>query len=352
MYAQIEGNEVKLYGTIWKGDGQFIIAQISSLLAKENSNVNIHLHTDGGNVFDGNLIYNAIANAKANVTIQIDGLAASMGAIIMLASKTIKIAENAFIMIHAPSGDQRGNAKEFENTAKLLRSLEANFIKILSSRSKQTDDEIKDLMNGDNWFSAEEALKAGLVDEIVGVVLENSDLTAYQDVKICAQLFAAYDQTKPEQTPPLINNHKNENEMKLTAESLTVLGLSEKASETEVNAAIEAQNKRIQELETKTTQEFNAKCEALVAKGISEGRILAGEKDAWTADAKANFEMTERVLEKLPIKKSLNPKESAVTSELDDDKRTFDQWRKEDPAGLLKIKQDDPERYTAILAKK
>lgn len=353
MYAQIEGNEIKLYGSIWEGDGTYVVSQISKTLAKAKTDVDIHLHTSGGSVFDGNLIFNAIANAKANVTVYIDGLAASMGAIIMLAAKTIKMAENAYIMIHAPSGLARGNAKEFENTAKLLRSMEANFMKKLIAKSNHTEAEAKELMNGDNWFSAEEAKAVGLIDEVVDSVLEESDLTAYQDVKMCAQLFEVYDKKPNEETPPSISNNQNEEEMKLTAESLLKLGLKEGATEAEINAAIDAKDKRVSELETKSKEDHQAKCEALVANAITAGRIPGGEKAAWIADATANFEMAERMIAKLPVKKSLEATETAFT---DSDEKTkdwnFDKWRKSNPSGLMKMKKDSPDQYAALLESK
>lgn len=354
MYAQIEGNNVMLYGTIWEGDGKYIVSQISKLLSKAKTDVDIHLHTNGGSVFDGNLIYNAIAKAKANITITIDGLAASMGSIIMLSAHNLKIAENAFIMVHAPSGYQGGNAKDFENTAKLLRSMEGNFIKKLMAKTQLPEADVKDWMNGDNWFPADEALDLGLVDEVVEPIIEESDLSAYQDVKLSAQLFGEFDKgITPKPKPDNSNNHKNRNEMKLSAESITALGLAPDASDAEINAAIAAQNKKVADLEAKAANEFNAKCTSLVDAAVKSGKVLAGEKEAWLNDAKANFELTSRMLEKLPTKKTLEANETAVTLVADGtENRTFNEWRKVDPAGLLAIKKTDPERYAAIQQKK
>lgn len=354
MYAQIEGNEIKLYGRIWYNDGPYVINQISKMLAKAKEDVHIHLHTPGGSVIDGNLIYNAIASAKANVTIYIDGLAASMGSIIMLASKKIVMAENAYIMIHAPSGYQEGNAKDFEKTAKLLRSMEGNFIKKLSARWKDSDSEVKDLMDGDNWFDADQALDAGLVDETFDPVIEESNLNDYQDVKMCAQLFEAYDRNpEDEPRPPKKKKEPKQQEMKLDARSLEALGLDANATDAEINAAIEAQNKKIKDMESKSKKEHEAKCEKLVADAITAGKILAGEKDQWLDDAKANYELTERMIGKLTGKKTLVAQEEEFQNDLEGRKDwTLADWRKKDPAGLLEIKRKDPKAYEAIWAKK
>jgi ATP-dependent protease ClpP protease subunit len=356
MYAQIEGNEIKLYGTIWKGDGPYVVSGMSRLLGNAQEKVNIRLHTDGGSVFDGNMIANAINGAKADVTIYLDGLAASMGTILLMSGKNkAKAAGNAFSMFHAPSGRQEGNAKDFENTAKLLRSMEGNFTKTITAKSNLTEDEAKALMIGDNWFSADEMLTAGLIDEIYDAVLEESDLSAYQDATMCAQIFAKYN--KPEDvnppqppTPIIPSNNQNEDEMKLTAESLTILGLPATATETEVNAAIAAQNKKIADIEAQRVLDLDAKCEKLVARGIQEGRILGGEKDAWLADAKANYELTERMMDKLPMKKVLPPAETPrAEAGTESTYKTFREWRKNDPQGLNNMKMNDPERYEQIL---
>lgn len=348
MYAEVEGNDVKLYGSIYYGDGQYVVSAISKLLAQTKAPVTIHLHTPGGSVFDGNLIYNAIANAKANVTVQIDGLAASMGSIIMLAGKTVQMAENAFIMIHAPSGSTQGNADNFEKTAKLLRSLESNFIKKLGAKTSASAEEIAKWMNGDNWFSAEEAKTAGLVDSIIDPVLEdNPDVSAFQDLQLCATLFATYD--KKQTTPKNSINPKNK-EMKLTAESLTILGLSESATEQEINAAIDSNNKKIQALEQEKQDGLKARAKKLVAEAVASGRILGSEAEAYEADANSNYDLTERMLGKLQAKSNLagTEKHEAPTG-TGREKWTFNEWRKQDAKGLVDMKEKDPEAYKALM---
>jgi len=103
MRISVKGNNIKLYGTIWDGDGEYIANELEKVDGNYDT-FNIHLHTKGGSVFDGDLIHNAITSMKSNVNIYIDGLAASMGSIIMLAGNKIYAAKSAYIMTHAPRG--------------------------------------------------------------------------------------------------------------------------------------------------------------------------------------------------------------------------------------------------------
>ncbi|HRO75784.1 MAG TPA: ATP-dependent Clp protease proteolytic subunit, partial [Crocinitomicaceae bacterium] len=237
MYFTSEENIGKLYGTIWSGDGQWIANDLQAFL-KGKSEATIHLHTPGGSVFDGNLIYNVLKASKTKVNIVIDGLAASMGSILMLAGSTVTMAENSFVMIHAPSGVVEGSANDMKNAATLLASLENQFVKKYVAKTGKTEQEVKQWLNGDNWFSADDAVSAGLVDGITNAVLEGVDLSAVlkMDTKALSDNF-------DKQFLNQVVNNKNNDTMKLNAQSKAVLGVSDDATDEQVNAAIEALSK-------------------------------------------------------------------------------------------------------------
>jgi len=371
MIAEIDGNTIKLYGTIWQGEAPYIIKQISSLL-KSKSDLTIHLHTPGGSVIDGNLIFNELAKAKANITIVVDGLAASMGSILMLCGHTIKMAENAFVMIHAPSGSEYGNAKAFEQTAKVLRSMESSFLKKLSARTGKSDSEINDWMNGDNWFSAEEAKAEGLIDEILDPIMDDQSISAYgdkevvaqlfTDKKFVAQLFAEYDAKQGEDGVSNREEPKEKKEklkptpdMKIEAKAIEALGLKPDATEAEINAAITKQSERNAELTAKLTQENDAKATKLVEEAVAAGKIPAADKDMWISDAKANYDSVKRMIALLPEKKNLSSREKPDTNNTVAQGREgwkMIDWMKKDLTGLHKMRDEDPEAYQALVDKK
>lgn|SRR5574343_252920 len=361
MYAEIDGNNVKLYGTIWQGDGPYIVSSLKKLLASKGD-VIINVHSPGGSVIDGNLIFNAIKASKANITIEIDGLAASMMSIIMLAADTVRMASNAFVMIHAPSGYNQGNAKSFESTAKVLRAMEKTFLATLSSKMGKPEAELTELMNGDNWYTAQEALDAKLIDEIIDPILsDNPEMSAYQDLKMVASLFSAWDNPdQEEQKPPkepktdTQNTPKNKVEMKLNAKSLQALGLDENSTEAEINAAIEKHQKKMEQMEQKEKADLKARAEKLVTEAVTAGKILGSEKERYLKDAEANYDLTERLLAKIPVKGSLSATQQNGGGKSDNDERaswTHADWRQKDTVGLLAMKKDDPEAYAELCRK-
>lgn len=353
MWAQIDGSEIKLYGRIWSGDGQYIASDIAPVL-KNNTDVTVRLHTPGGSVMDANLIYNALIGSKANIHIIIDGLAASMGSILMLAGKTVSIAENAFIMVHAPSGGIDGNAKDFENAAKLLRSIESNFLKKYATKTGKTEAELIAWMQGDNWFSADEALAEGLVNSIIDPVLENMDVNAYSEFNMVAlaKEFDQYDK-KPSPTSQVNKPPKIETDMKLNAKSLEVLGVSEGATDEQINQAIEANHTKRLAAEQKLKDQNKVQIDALINGAVKEGRILASEKEEFEELATANFELASKTIAKMPVKTSLNGALKPDAKETVDgrEKWTFKDWSKNDTAALLAMKKEDPEAYKALAEK-
>lgn len=166
MKYKIENNTLTAFGDIESGDGSEFITVFSELEAIHDEII-IELHTYGGSVFDGNLIYNAIAKSKAQITINIIGVCASMGAIIALSVDDVYMVENGYMMIHAPSGGAFGTADDIENNIKLLRSIERNFMQKLQEKTEQDENYIREWLKSDTWFDAEEALNEGLIKGIL-----------------------------------------------------------------------------------------------------------------------------------------------------------------------------------------
>jgi ATP-dependent Clp protease, protease subunit len=376
MWADVTDNQVKLYGTIYSGDGPYIDWSLEQVY-KNYSDVDVLLHTPGGSVFDGNLIYNAIMRSSSKNTMHIVGLAASMGSIIMLSGVKIIMAENAFIMVHAPSGYVEGNAGDFESSAELLRQMETNFLSKIAAKTGKSVSAIKNLMVGDNWFSAQKALEYGLIDEIASPTLE-LDATAIQQIdfksltKSPSDLFKDYDSKgktslmsyQANLITPIPPQHQtpNNEEMKLNPKAMVALALTvANPTDDQINAAIEALAAKAEnaEAELKKVQDEqkvkdDERAEALIDAAQKAGKFLGSERAAWLADAMANYSMTERVLAKMPGKESLVQREvpdgSSDTTHKGQENWGYHDWRKKDPAGLLQMKSADPDKYNTLYA--
>ena len=132
--------------------------------------ITLHLNTPGGSVGDGTAIYNALKNHKASVTVEIDGYALSMGSIIALAGDTIKMADNALFMIHNPSSIAFGDADEMHRAAGIMDKHKQAMLNTYQSKTGMERQALSKMMDDETWFSADEALESGFIDEVTGTV--------------------------------------------------------------------------------------------------------------------------------------------------------------------------------------
>lgn len=141
---------------------------IRDLESVKSSKISLRLNSPGGDVFDGIAIMNALKNHKAEVTVHIDGLAASIASVIAMAGDHVVMAKNATLMIHDAWTMGIGNAKDLRKTADLLDKTSDNIASIYADRTGIDSETWRAKMGEETWFSAEEAVEAGLADEVAG----------------------------------------------------------------------------------------------------------------------------------------------------------------------------------------
>lgn len=152
-------------GDSWVGsDAATVVKEIAAMKQKK---LNVHINSPGGSVFDGAAIYNALVNHPAEVTVYVDGLAASIASIIALAGKKVVMAENAMFMIHNPWTWLSGDAKELRRQADILDQVGETLITTYASRTGKDRETIRAAMDAETWFSAKEAKEWGLATEVV-----------------------------------------------------------------------------------------------------------------------------------------------------------------------------------------
>jgi ATP-dependent Clp endopeptidase proteolytic subunit ClpP len=136
----------------------------------ELDEINLSIHSPGGDVLDGWAIYNSLKNSKAKITARVEGLAASMASVILMAADTVEIPENAYIMIHNPWGLAVGDAEEMRDTADLLDKLGNGLVNAYASRTGNDEDEIREMMSAETWMDGKEAVERGFADKLIGAV--------------------------------------------------------------------------------------------------------------------------------------------------------------------------------------
>ena len=136
----------------------------------KDQDVTVFINSPGGEIFSGFAIFDMLNFISCPVTTIVTGFAASMGSILSLAAeKGSRYAmPQAKIMIHQPllMGYQ-GRATECEIQAREILKTRDHLVKLYSEQTGKSNEEIKKALDRDNWFTAEEALKYGLIDKIV-----------------------------------------------------------------------------------------------------------------------------------------------------------------------------------------
>ena len=130
--------------------------------------ISIYLNTPGGSVYAGLGIYDTMQFVRSRVATICTGMAASMGAVLLVAGeKGMRAAlPHSRVMIHQPMGGIQGQASDIEITAKEILKLKDELYQIISDHSGQAVKKIRQDADRDYWMTAEEALKYGMIDKV------------------------------------------------------------------------------------------------------------------------------------------------------------------------------------------
>ena len=161
---------VMLSGPIDDAVANSVIAQLLFLDAQDpDKDIYLYINSPGGSVSAGLAIFDTMNFINADVQTIVIGMAASMGAFLLAAGEKGKryALPNAEVMIHQPLGGAQGQATEIEIAAKHILKTRDTLNKILAERTGQTLKVIARDTDRDNYMSAEEAVKYGLVDAIM-----------------------------------------------------------------------------------------------------------------------------------------------------------------------------------------
>lgn len=162
---------ILLYGDIGDNYGAVTSGQITrELMAAESAykNIDIRINSVGGEVYTGIAIFNALRASKANITLYVDGVAASMASVIALCGKPVYMSRYARLMLHSVSGGCYGNKKDLKEVLEQMESLEDTLCQMYAERLGKDTAAVKAAYfdGTDHWLTADEALSLGLIDGI------------------------------------------------------------------------------------------------------------------------------------------------------------------------------------------
>ncbi len=161
---------VFLSGPIDDDSANIIIAQMLFLESEDpKKDVKLYIHSPGGSVSAGLAIYDTMNHIKPDVSTICVGMAASMAAVLLSSGTKGKrfALPNAEVMIHQVMGGAEGQASDIAISAKHILRTKDNLNKILAKNTGKPADQVEKDSDRDNYMTADESKKYGLVDEVL-----------------------------------------------------------------------------------------------------------------------------------------------------------------------------------------
>lgn len=355
--------QVDIYDEIWTyGTNAADFRSQLRALGDSIKTIDLHINSPGGDVYDALAIMNTLRQHSAKVVTTVDGLAASSAGFIAIgASDELFVADNAEIMAHLPWAMAIGDAAEMRKTAADLDRVANNIASIFAARAGGTVADWLDVLAAETWWSAQEAVDAGLADGIAAPVA----VTNHYDLSIFAHAGRASAppppriaavSTRPQPVEAEVTQQKEgtvptlqESLAKLlgvdaAADEDTILAAAEealtsrsdepapeapeptleqatavaaKAGLTVVNvdalAALQAQAKAGAEARAQQVREGHAR---IVDSAVSDGRIPPARRDHWLSQLEADPEGITNVIAALPAVINMTEVGHSVSNEL------------------------------------
>lgn len=167
-----EPNEAVLYlnGTI--AEESWFDDDVTPKIFKEElenhqGDITVWINSPGGDCIAAAQIYNLLIEHKGNVTVKIDGIAASAASVIAMAGTTVKMSPVAMLMIHNPMTIAYGNTSEMEKAIEMLQEVKESIINAYELKTGLSRNKLSKLMDNETWMDARKAVELGFADEMM-----------------------------------------------------------------------------------------------------------------------------------------------------------------------------------------
>lgn len=351
--------EIYMYGVIGSGldiDANVVVVEIENLRKKGCRNFRFYVNSEGGEVIQGSALFNYLDRTDIDVEWVVDGVAASMMAMLISNPKhRVKAAKYASFMYHRVQGSCYGNSDEVRNLAAMIDTFEKSLVDMMASRMKVDAESVKKefFTDGlDHWMNAEEAMRRGLVDEIItgkNITPSPKELVSSKDV------FNFYNKQ-------LINYKQNQKSMitnKAEIGKLLNIAEAEVSDDTVMtavknvlksNSELQNQLKAVKDenasLKNQIGELNNAKVKSLIDKAIADKKFGEDERDSYTRLANTDFELAEKMIGKMKgVERIVDRLDSEHESEEEKD-WTFDDYHKK--GKLENLKKTNKEKYNKL----
>lgn len=349
---------ILLYGQIGrdeKVDSAAIVAELMAL-TETYRNIDIRINSMGGEVYAGMAIFNALRASDANINIYVDGVAASMAAVIALCGRPLHMSRYSRLMLHQVSGGIYGTAAEIKAYAEQVESLTDVLVDVVAERSGVKPEEAKARWfdGSDHWITAQEALSMKLADSIYDMkdgTVPAEGSTAESIYEFTNRLYSQ--PINKDNMVILEELRKMSSFRNVTTEEQAVAEVSRLEDEAAKVSELEAE---VSALRAEKAASEKAAHEAVVDLAVADGRIQQTQKTQYLALMEKDFEGVKALLESMP------KGAGRVTAFLDNDARgnrcarqelEAMSWDEIDKAErLMELKNEYPELYKAKMEAK
>lgn len=167
--------DIQIYGGIGRERSEISFDNVKSQLDanKTATELAVHIVSPGGDVFEGEAIYNLLKNSGKKITTYIEGTCASIATLIALAGERIVMNKTGRFMIHNPkiSGlNTQADARDLQHISMQLDKIKTLLIDVSAKKTGMTQEKLWDLYDKETWLTADEAVTMGFVDETVDAI--------------------------------------------------------------------------------------------------------------------------------------------------------------------------------------
>lgn len=255
----------------WSGQDCISAKGVSQLLEDAGGeDITLNLNSEGGSVFAGNEIYSMLKQYTGKVVVNINGLSASIASVLMLGADVINMSPSASIMIHKASGGASGTTDDIKKAINALSSIEKTIVSLYHKRTGLSKDRLARMMTNETWFTAEEALELGFVDNI----LDEADYSQTADTSLVAQYKTRVSDAENfssviAELKNQLKEEKMENQTSLLEKIKNILG-SEKLDDTIKNEAEDVEEETTEDVKEEASETVSEGDEATETEGVEE----------------------------------------------------------------------------------
>lgn len=145
-------------------------------LMSGSGNITVWINSPGGDCVAAAQIYNMLMDYKGDVTVKIDGIAASAASVIAMAGTKVLVSPVSMLMIHNPMTAAFGNSEEMQKAIEMLGSVKDSIINAYEIKTGLSRAKLSHLMDAETWMDANKAVELGFADEIMQRSLESEEV--------------------------------------------------------------------------------------------------------------------------------------------------------------------------------